>query len=102
MVKKAETVGEPVLEVPGMEEVGEATPFEEFVEHQKKAATEAGKALSSLLPQGLREHGETALKEMVEGYRSLFNSTLDEVVKAIEKAKMTEKPGARKEKVDIN
>jgi hypothetical protein len=98
MVKKAENVTEQVSDTLGTEE---QTPFAEFIEHEKKAVNEAGKALSSLLPEGLRKHGDTALKEMIEGYRRLFNSTLDDVVKRIEKAKLEEKPSSRKEKVEI-
>lgn len=79
------------------------TPFEKFVDHQKKAFVEAGKAFSSLLPEGLREHGQTAVREMVEGYRTLFNSTLDDLIKTLEKArveaeKTLEKAGAEAEK----
>jgi hypothetical protein len=89
MVKRAEHIGEAVLEVAETEQTSvEPTAFSQFVEHQKKAVTEIGKALSSLLPEGLREHGDAALKEIVEGYRSLFNATLDEVIKTAEKAKL--------------
>jgi hypothetical protein len=89
MVKKAETRAVGVLDAPEGE--AEETAFTQFVDHQKKAVTEVGKALTSLLPQGLREHGETAIKEMMEGYRTLFNSTVDEVVKTVEKAKFEKK-----------
>ena len=89
MSKKVVNSVDPVLEMSNEEK--RETPFSQFVDHQKKAITEASKALTSLLPEGVREHGDTALKEMVEGYRALFNSTLDEVVKTIEKAKLEEK-----------
>jgi hypothetical protein len=89
MSKKVTNLREPVLEM--SDEEKRETPFSQFVEHQKKAINEAGKALTSLLPEGVREHGETALKEMVDGYRALFNSTLDEVVKTIENVKLEEK-----------
>jgi hypothetical protein len=89
MSKKVLDVVEPLLEVSAEEKP--ETPFSQFVEHQKKAITEASKALVSILPDGVREHSETAVKEMVEGYRALFNSTLDEVIKTIEKAKLEEK-----------
>lgn len=68
----------------------EDTPFDEFIEHQRKAATEAGKALESLIPAGFREHGETAVKEAVEGYRRLFNNVIDQVIGTIEKVKVEE------------
>ncbi len=65
--------------------------FEEFVDHQKKAITEATKAVESLIPAEFKKHGEAALKEMVEGYRKLFNSAVDEIVAAIERVKLEEK-----------
>lgn len=99
MSKKPVDPVEPVVEVPVEENPD--TPFSLFVEHQKKAISEASKAFASLLPEGVREHGETALKEMVEGYRALFNSTLDEVVKTIEKAKLEEKVVDTVEKAKI-
>lgn len=68
----------------------EDTPFDEFIDHQRKAAMEAGKALESLIPEGFRDHGEIAVKEAVEGYRRLFNSVIDQVVSAIEKVKLEE------------
>lgn len=79
----------------------EPTPFDEFVEHEKKAAQEFGKAFAALLPEGLREHGESAVKEMVEGYRRLFNATLDDVVDLVEKVKLEDKPSDKKTKVSI-
>lgn len=68
----------------------EDTPFDEFLDHQRKAATEVGMALESLIPEGFREHGEAAVKEAVEGYRRLFNTIIDEVVSSIEKVKLAE------------
>ncbi|NWG16784.1 MAG: hypothetical protein HXY41_09125 [Chloroflexi bacterium] len=69
--------------------------LEEFVEHQKKAITEATKAVESLIPSEFKKHGEAALKEMVEGYRRLFNSAVDEIVAAIERIKMEDKDGEK-------
>ncbi|MFN8373149.1 MAG: hypothetical protein U0694_09785 [Anaerolineae bacterium] len=97
MPKKAAPVVEPVLD---MEEKHD-TPFTQFAEHQKKAISEAAKALVAMLPEGVREHGDKAMKEMVEGYRALFNSTLDEVVKTIEKARIEEKVVETVEKAKI-
>ena len=72
----------------------ENTPFDEFIDHQRKAATEAGRALESLIPEGFRDHGEAAVKEAVEGYRRLFNSVIDQVVSTIEKVKLEETAAA--------
>jgi hypothetical protein len=79
----------------------EPTPFDEFVEHEKKAVQEFGKAFMAVLPEGLREHGESAVSEMIEGYRLLFNATLDEVAKLIERGKFDEKLSDKKTKVPI-
>ena len=91
----------PVLEPHELEIPAEATPFDEFIEHEKKAAQEFGKAFATLLPEGLREHGDTAVKEMVEGYRRLFNATLDDVVKTVEKVKLDDKHLDKKTKVPL-
>jgi hypothetical protein len=100
MVKEKEST---LTETPEKEVPVEATPFDDFVEHEKKAVQEQefGKAFAALLPEGLREHGETAVKEMVEGYRGLFNATLDDVVKRIEGAKFEEKPPTKKTRVPV-
>lgn len=90
-----------VMEAPEEQMPVTPTPFDEFVEHEKKAAQEFGKAFATLLPEGLREHGDTAVKEMVEGYRRLFNATLDDVVKMVEKARLTEENPDKKTKVPI-
>lgn len=86
--EKARTKAKEVVE--DVQEHIEDTPFDEFIEHQRKAATEAGKALESLIPQGFREHGEAAVKEAIEGYRRLFNNIIDQVVSTIEKVKVEE------------
>lgn len=78
---------------PVIEEVGEG-PFEAFVEHQRKAFVEAGRAIENLIPVASRKHGRSAFKEFVEGYRTLFNTALDEVVEAIEKVKFQTDEGA--------
>lgn len=66
----------------------EETPFDSFIEHQRKAITEAGKALAALLPEEFKDHGQAAFNEVIEGYRRLFNATIDEIIAAMEKAKL--------------
>jgi fatty acid/phospholipid biosynthesis enzyme len=78
-------------ETPTDETTDEQTAFEIFLDHQRKAATQAGRALEGLIPTAMREHGSAAFKEMVEGYRQLFNATIDQVVDRIEKSKMERK-----------
>lgn len=96
MVKEAT-----VAETPEKEVVTDPKAFDDFVEHEKKALQEFGKAFAALLPEGLREHGDTAVKEMVEGYRGLFNATLDDIVKRIEKVRLEDKNPRKKSKVSI-
>ena len=77
-----------VVEPENAEVARELNAVEQFVEHERKALTEAGKALMSLVPESVQTHGETAVKEAVVGYRDLVNSTLDEVIDFIQKAKL--------------
>lgn len=66
----------------------EPTTLEAFMEHQRKAFTEAGKAMLALLPENFQTHTEAALKESIEGYRALVNNTLDDIIEALKKAKV--------------
>lgn len=78
----------------------EGRVFDAFLKHQRTALMEAGKALEAFLPDSVREHGEAAFKEAVEGYRELVNTTIDEIVEVFERAKVGEKPdGTAKEDV---
>jgi hypothetical protein len=86
---------------PEKEDITDPTVFDDFVEHEKKALQEFGKAFAALLPEGLREHGDTAVKEMVEGYRGLFNATLDDIIKRIEKVKLDDNQPRKKSRVTI-
>jgi len=73
-----------------VEEVVEATDknvFETFFDHQRTAANEFGKMLEELIPTAIKEHGQNAVKEMLEGYRKLFNGAIDNVVDVIEKVR---------------
>ncbi len=66
----------------------EPTTIEEFIEHQRKAFTEAGKALLAIVPKHFQSHSEAAIKESIEGYRTLVNNTLDDIIDALQKAKL--------------
>jgi hypothetical protein len=65
------------------------TPLENFLDSQRRAIKELGKAVESLIPNPVQEHSKKAYQEAVEGYRVLFNSVIDDVVEAIEKVKVT-------------
>jgi len=58
--------------------------FEQFLEHQRNAVKEVGRALEAMIPDGVREHGSSAYKETIEGYRGLFNAVIDEVNTKVE------------------
>ncbi len=92
----------PATEAVEAETAATQNVIENFIDHQRKAIEEAGKAIAALVPSGLREHGENAVKEMVEGYRTLLNSTLDEIIKAVERAKVEDKIIEQLENVKVN
>lgn len=72
------------------------TAFDLFVDHQRKAFTEVSKAFNAMLPEGVKEHGEKAVEEVIEGYRNLFNSALDDLIETLEKARLEKKTAAKK------
>lgn len=41
-------------------------PFDQFMEHQRKAIDEATKAVDALLPPAFKEHSKAALEEAFE------------------------------------
>jgi len=101
--KKTTTRKTTKAEAPLLEEE-KKSPFAVFIDHQREAINNAGKAFESLLPEGVREHGGKAVEEMLEGYRGLFNDVLDNVIKTVdstnkdlvdrlEKAKIEEENG---------
>jgi len=54
-------------------------PLSDFLEHQRKALEETGKAIDSLLPPGFKEHSAEARKEAVKGWKVLMDAVIDEV-----------------------
>ena len=62
--------------------------FDTFIEHQRKAISESGLAIESLLPEAFKQHSKAAVKETVEAYRELVNSVIDGVVETIEKIRI--------------
>lgn len=104
MPTKKAAPAEEIKETPAADaKVDEKVPnvFDKFIEHQKTAIEEAGKALQAMIPDAVKEHSEKALKEMVEGYRQLVNTAIDEVIKTVEKAKVEEKIVEGMEKAKI-
>lgn len=84
------------------DEDGEPTAFESFLDHQQKAFEEAGKAFVAMIPPEVREHGSTAVKEMFEGYKKLFNAVMDEVSTAVDEvSSAVEKVDPRGKKVEV-
>lgn len=58
------------------------TRMEEFLDHQRRALEETGKALEALLPDGFRKHGSEASKEFTKGFRVLVDAAMEEMKKA--------------------
>lgn len=57
-------------------------PFKAFVEHQRKALEETGKALDALVPDGFKEHSAEAGREFVKGMKVLVDAALAELERA--------------------
>ncbi len=83
------------MTTPETENTGEEpkTPstLEEFVEHQKRALDETGKAIEALLPPDFVKHAKEAQKESVAGFKLLVDSFITEMEKV---AKQTETKAA--------
>ena len=63
-------------------------PFEVFIDHQKKAFEETGKAIEALLPEAFVTHSKEAGREFVAGFKVLADAVIDEfekVAKVVEK-----------------
>jgi hypothetical protein len=53
----------------------------EFIEHNRRALDETGKALDALLPPDFKEHSGNAQKEFRKGLKVLVDYTIDELEK---------------------
>jgi hypothetical protein len=53
-----------------------------FLDHQKKAIDETGKAIDALFPAGFKEHGNEARREFVKGFKLLVDTAINELEKA--------------------
>ncbi len=56
-------------------------PFDQFVEHQRKAIDEGAKAIEALLPEGFVKHGKEAQREFVAGFKILVDAAIGEMEK---------------------
>lgn len=70
---------------PDQEAPKAANPLDEFVEHQKRALDETGKAIESLLPPEFVKHSKEAQKEFLAGFKLLADSFIDEMEKVAKK-----------------
>ncbi len=60
-------------------------PLDEFIEHQKRAVEETGKAIESLLPPEFVKHAKEAQKEFFAGFKVLADTVIDEMEKVAKK-----------------
>jgi hypothetical protein len=79
--KKEDVKQEPVQE----EAKAPQTPLEEFVEYQRRALEETGKAIESLLPPKFVEHAKEAQKESLAGFKLLADTFIAEMEKVAKK-----------------
>jgi hypothetical protein len=56
--------------------------FSRFLDHQRRAIEEAGKAVDALVPEGFREHGSEARREFIKGFKVLVDTAISELEKA--------------------
>ncbi len=70
----------PRLEAPD-DEPRARNVFDTFLNHQKRAADEASKALDALIPPGFKEHGAEAGREFVKGFKVLVDAAINELEK---------------------
>lgn len=61
---------------------GTSDPLKQFVDHQKKAVEEVGKAVEALLPDRFWEHGKEARREFGKGVKVLVDAAVDGLEKA--------------------
>ena len=66
-------------EKPESESQSESSPLHEFVDHQRKAADEAMKAMGALLPPEFRTHGKTAREEFLLSFKVLIEGAASAV-----------------------
>ncbi|MFZ4816159.1 MAG: hypothetical protein ACOYL5_16620 [Phototrophicaceae bacterium] len=55
--------------------------LEGFLEHQRKAVEEAGKAMDALLPPGFKEHSAVSRDEFRKGIKVVVDYAIDELEK---------------------
>ena len=55
--------------------------FDSFLEHQRRAFEETGKAVDALLPEGFKEHSAIARDEFRKGLKVLVDASIDELEK---------------------
>lgn len=79
------------LPEPENETPKKANPVDEFVEHQKRALDETGKAIESLLPPDFVAHAKEAQKEFLAGFKVLADTFIDEMEKVAKKVEPAEK-----------
>lgn len=60
-------------------------PLDQFVEHQKRALEETGKAIEALLPPDFVSHAKEAQKEFLAGFKVLTDTFIDEMEKVAKK-----------------
>ena len=69
----------------GQERPRAQTPLEEFVDYQRRALEETGKAIEALLPPEFVKHAKEAQKESLAGFKVLADTFIAEMEKVAKK-----------------
>ena len=77
--------------------------LKEFYQHQQRAKREAVKAVISLLPDTVREHGTAALQTSAEGFSILKDAAQEEVQNGLNRLRTTRNSMPnRKVKIEVS
>lgn len=81
-----ETVEDAAERVDAAADEAVENPLKTFLNHQKKAFEETGKAIDSLLPEGFKKHSKEARREFLKGVTVLVDAAVVELEKASKEA----------------
>ena len=76
-------------------------PLDAFMYHQRRAVSETGRALLSLLPKEFRTHAESAVDETRASWEALFDGVIDTVQGGLDKLRSAPPEDTGKVKVEV-
>ena len=73
------------------------SPLNAFLDHQKNAIEETGKAIASLLPKDFRDHTGKALDETKASIEVLYDGVIDAVEDGLDKLRVSKDEDANED-----